>query len=316
MTSAPADPVVELDHVSKKFDGTTVLDDLTLSVDGGQIYGLIGPSGCGKTTTIRLLVGVLAPTSGTVRVMAVEPAHFSTRQRERIGYTPQGFYLYPTLTVAENARFVAGLFGVPWIRRGRRVREVLQFLEIWDARKRLARDISGGMQRRLELACALLHQPTLLFVDEPTAGLDPVLREKIWDLLRQLRDERRTIFVSTQYIDEAVNCDTVAVMNKGRIAAVGSPDELRRQAIGGEVLDVEAEEPLDRADVIALWQLDGVQSVDRHTPKLLRLMVDDVTTATPAVTQILNERGAAVASVHPYVPGFDEVFLKIVTDDD
>jgi ABC-2 type transport system ATP-binding protein len=301
-----------MDGVSKSFDDTTVLEGLTLHVPAGQIFGLIGPSGCGKTTAIRLLLGVLAPTTGSVTVLGVPPAEFTTREREQIGYTPQGFYLYPTLTVLENARFVAGLYGVPWLRRRRRVRSVLQFLELWEARGRLARDISGGMQRRLALACALMHDPRLLFVDEPTAGLDPVLREKIWEHLRRLRDEGRTIVVTTQYIDEAIYCDTVAVMNEGRIAAIGTPDELRRRALGGELLEVESEQPLNREDVVALWQLDGVLSVDRQTDRNLKLMVEDVTTATPAVARVLTERGHEVTAVRPSVPSFDEVFLAIV----
>jgi len=134
---AGAPPVVELVDVSKSFGDTTVLDGLSLAVTPGQIYGLIGPSGCGKTTMIRVLVGVMAPTSGTARVFGVEPNNFTTRERERIGYTPQGFYLYPTLTVKENATFVAGLYGVPWLRRNRRVRTMLEFLELWEARNRL-----------------------------------------------------------------------------------------------------------------------------------------------------------------------------------
>lgn len=307
-------PVVVLDSASKSFGDTSVLQELTLTIPQGQIFGVIGPSGCGKTTAIRLLVGVLAPTSGTVEVLGVAPARFSTREREQIGYTPQGFYLYPTLTVLENARFVAGLFGVSWLRRRRRVRAVLQFLEIWDARNRLARDVSGGMQRRLALACALIHDPQLLFVDEPTAGLDPILREKIWDHLRDLRDQGRTIVVTTQHIEEAAYCDTVAVMNEGRIAAVGTPDELRRQAVGGQVLEVEGEYPLTRDDVVALWNLDGVQSVERQTDRSLKLMVEDATASAPAVTRILTERGHEVTAVRPYVPTFDEVFLAIVGD--
>jgi ABC-2 type transport system ATP-binding protein len=316
MPSSDRTPVVELEHVSKTFDETAVLRDLTLRVSGGQIYGLIGPSGCGKTTTIRLLVGMLEPSEGAVRVMGVAPRHFSTRHREQIGYTPQGFYLYPTLTVIENVRFVAGLYGVPWLQRRRRVREVLQFLELWDARNRLGRDISGGMQRRLALACALVHGPSLLFIDEPTAGLDPVLREKIWGLLKRLRDEGRTIFVSTQYIDEAVNCDTVAVMNNGRLAAIGTPDALRKRATGGEVLGIETDDPITRDDLAALWQIKGVQHVDRHGPRELRLMVDDVTTCTPTVTEALQQRGVEVNAVRPYVPTFDEVFLAIVAEEE
>ncbi len=306
-----APTVIEIAGVTKTFGSTTVIDDLSLSVPAGQIYGLIGPSGCGKTTTVRLLMGLLAPESGQVRVMGVDPRQFTTHHRELIGYTPQGFYLYPTLTVAENARFVAGMYGMGWLRSRRRVREVLEFLELWPARKRLARDISGGMQRRLALACALLPHPSLLIVDEPTAGLDPVLREKIWTFLRQLRDQGTTILMTTQYIDEADDCDTVAIMTRGQLAALGSPEELRHQAMGGEIVDVEAQN-LTNADIAALWNLPEVRSVDRHGPMSLSLLVADIATAIPAITDTLHSGSAEVIAVRPHVPTFDEVFMKIV----
>ncbi|MBI2762085.1 MAG: ABC transporter ATP-binding protein [Chloroflexi bacterium] len=306
--------LVELDDVVKKFGDRVVLDGLSLAIPGGRIHGVIGPSGCGKTTMIRVLLGVLAPTKGTARVFGVEPTKFKTRHREQIGYTPQGFFLYPTLTVGENARFVAGLYGLGWPRRRRRVREVLQFLELWEARNRLSRDISGGMQRRLELACALLHEPALLIVDEPTSGLDPVLRAKIWDYLRGLRDQGTSIIITTQHIDEAGNCDAISIMNRGQVAASGTPDELRRSTLG-ETVDVQAEN-LSREDIAALWRLPRVQRIDRIGSGSLRLTVDHVPTATPAITEALHARGAAVTSVKPYVPSFDEVFMKIVSEHD
>ena len=197
---------------------------------GGEQAQLAGLRECGDgigLAIVRMLVGVYAPTSGAISVLGAAPHEFTIAQRERIGYTPQGFFLYPSLTVKENASFVAGMYGLGPLKRRRRIRDTLQFLEIWDARKRLAHDISGGMQRRLTLACALLHNPDLLIVDEPTAGLDPVLREKIWGLLRDLRDQGKTVLVTTQYLDEAAYCDTVAVFNKGTVAAVGTPDALR-----------------------------------------------------------------------------------------
>ncbi|MFN8557104.1 MAG: ABC transporter ATP-binding protein [Dehalococcoidia bacterium] len=304
-------PIIELRAAGKTFGRRTVLDTLTLDMDAGRIHGLIGPSGCGKTTLVRLLVGALAPTAGAVRVFGADPTAFTPAHRERIGYTPQGFVLYPTLTVAENARFVAGLYGVaPW-RRGRRVRELFQFLEIWEARRRLARDISGGMQRRLALACALIHRPSLLFVDEPTAGLDPILREKIWDYLRRLRDRGVTVVVTTQYIDEAVYCDSVAVMTDGRVVAVGSPDELRRRVQGGEAVVVEADR-FGRADMVALWQEPAVQWIEPAGPGALRITVDDAVAATPAITQALQSRGVELRGVRPHIATFDEVFRAIV----
>src|SRR5690606_5464560 len=160
-----------------------------------SVYGLMGPSGCGKTTLVRMLVGLSLPTEGRIDVIERDPARFGTKDRARIGYVPQGFFLYPTLSVWGNALFVGGLYGLGWRKRRRRAREVLRFLELWDARKRLAREISGGMQRRLLLACALLHEPDLLVVDEPTAGLDPLIRSKIWEHLHELREQGVTIFM-------------------------------------------------------------------------------------------------------------------------
>ena len=213
----------------------------------------------------------------------------------------------------ENASFVASLFGVGFFQRRRRIRELLKFLELWEARDRLARDISGGMQRRLQLACALVHRPRLLFVDEPTSGLDPVLRQKIWEHLRTLRDQGTSIFVTTQYIDEAENCDQVAVMAEGQVIAVGTPDDLRARALGGEELDIEAS-VLRREDVVAIWQVPGVQAVHRYGPNVLRVTVDSVSTVLPAVTEALQARGTPLNAVHPYMPGFDEVVMKLVTD--
>jgi len=306
------EPVADLAEVTKSFVGSDAVRDLSLSVRGGQIFGLIGPSGCGKTTTIRLLVGVLAPTKGQIRVMGSDPRRFTTSQRERIGYAPQGFFLYPTLTVKENLRFVASLFGIGWFARRRRVKRVLTFLELWDARKRLTRHLSGGMQRRLELACALVHDPTILFVDEPTTGLDPVLREKIWEYLRALRSEGRTVFVTTQLIDEIEHCDTVAIMNRGRLVATGSPAALRQQAMGGEVVEVEAD-GVTQDDLSRLRELPGIQRVQWTNDGALRVIADNAATATPAITAVLQRGGDRVAAVREFVPSFDEVFKQIVS---
>ena len=307
---AAATPIVELKQASKSFGEGVAVDRLTMAIAPGQVFGLIGPSGCGKTTTIRLLLGVLQPTSGEVSVMGQDPKRFTSRQREQIGYTPQGFFLYPTLTVYENVRFVASLFGMGWRRRRRRIRDVLTFLELWDARRRLASKLSGGMKRRLELACALVHEPKLIFVDEPTAGLDPLLRAKIWDLLRNLRDQGVTAFVSTQYIDEIEHCDNVGILDAGRLVAIGSPESLRRRAVGGEVVEVDASD-LSREAVLALRQLPEVKSL-RWTDGGLRMVVEDAAMATPTITETLHERGQTVEAVRPVIASFDDVFKRIV----
>ena len=311
--ASPA-PIVELNNVIKAFGETPAVDGLSLAVGPGQIFGLIGPSGCGKTTTIRLLLGILKPDSGTATVMGRQPTHFGTKERERIGYTPQEFVLYPTLTVQENLRFAGSLFGMGWRRRHRRIREVLEFLDLWDARKRMTRDLSGGMKRRLELACALLHEPELLFVDEPTAGLDPVLRVRIWDLLRELRDRNITVFVTTQHIDEIVRCDNVAILDHGRLVGLGTPESLRRSAMGGEMVEVEADH-VSKDAVAALRQLPEVKSVRWTNNGALQVVVEDAAAATPTITETLQERGEVVEAVRPVVADFDDVFRRLVGDE-
>ena len=174
-----------------------------------------------------------------MRVLGEEPRRFRRQTRERIGYMPQSFTLYPDLTVRENVDFVASLFGMLWRSRRRRTREVLELVDLWDVRGRRAGRLSGGMQRRLELAGALVHDPALLFLDEPTAGIDPLLRGRVWDELHRLRDEGRTLLVTTQYVNEAESCDQVALIAGGRLIALATPAELRRLAAGGDVIEIE-----------------------------------------------------------------------------
>src|SRR2546423_492456 len=174
-----------MQDVTRRFRDVVAVDGVSFEVQPGTIIGVIGPSGSGKTTLVRMLTGTLDPTAGTVQVLGENPRRFRRRTRERIGYMPQQFVLYPELTAAENVSFVASLFGLLWFRRRRRVREVLELVELWNERNRRAERLSGGMQRRLELACALVHGPVLLFVDPPTAGPDPVLRQTVWAEFRR-----------------------------------------------------------------------------------------------------------------------------------
>lgn len=302
---------IEADGVSKAFGDKTVVDQVRFDVGLGEVFGLIGPSGSGKSTLIRLMVGQALPTGGSVRVLGAEPRNFGTVHREAIGYVPQGFLLYPTLTVEENAKFVAGLYGMGWRHRRHRIRETLTMLELWDARGRRASQISGGMQRRLALGCALLHSPRVLFVDEPTAGLDPILRATIWEHLRHLASLGTTVFVTTQYLDEAVSCDRIALMRDGGLVALGTPDELRRKAIGGHALEIEA--PFfDWRDAEALRELPGVHAITSSGIGPIRVVVDDVATATAQVSALLNERGTQVNRIEAHEPTFDEVFMALV----
>ncbi|HEV2951954.1 MAG TPA: ABC transporter ATP-binding protein, partial [Actinomycetota bacterium] len=262
-----AGAAVVIDGVTKRFGDDTAVDGISLTVRTGTILGVIGPSGSGKTTTIRLLTGALAPTQGHMRVLGEDPRAFLRQTRERIGYMPQQFTLYPDLTARENVDFVASLFGMGWWTRHRRTREVLQLVDLWDVRGRRAGRLSGGMQRRLELASALVHDPDLMFLDEPTAGIDPILRVKVWDELHRLRDDGRTLLVTTQYVNEAEECDTVALISGGRLIALAVPDDLRREAVGGDVVEIEVSNDFDSASLSALPM---VRSVERRGPNAVR----------------------------------------------
>jgi ABC-2 type transport system ATP-binding protein len=306
------DAVVVIEGASKRFGDDIAVDGITLSVGMGTILGVVGPSGSGKTTTIRLLTGALAPTAGQVRVLGEDPRTFRRQTRERIGYMPQQFTLYPDLTARENVDFVASLFGILWRTRHRRTREALQLVELWDVRGRRAGRLSGGMQRRLELASALVHDPDLMFLDEPTAGIDPILRGKVWDELHRLRDGGRTLFVTTQYVNEAESCDTVALISAGRLIALATPDELRRDSMGGDVVEVET---TDAFDPDALADLPMIRGIERRGPNALRIRVDDASTAMPDVVDAITQRGGQVATASEARPSFDEVFAVLVERD-
>jgi ABC-2 type transport system ATP-binding protein len=302
-----------METVSRRYGDMAAVDNITLQVPAGTILGVIGPSGSGKTTVIRMLTGTLEPTEGKLTVLGQTPRKFTRRAREKIGYMPQHFVLYEELTASENLSFVASLFGLLWPRRGRRVNEMLKLVELWEARGRRARQLSGGMQRRLELACALVHDPVLLFVDEPTAGLDPMLRQKIWAEFRRLREVGRTLVVTTQYVGEAEYCDAVAVLAHGRLIALAAPDDLRRMALGGEVIEIETAQAFDAS---TLEQVPGVRAVRQSAPRRFLVITEDAGAATPRLLQVMQGAGVEVLSSSEYRPSFDEVFAELVSQAD
>ncbi|HET7636921.1 MAG TPA: ABC transporter ATP-binding protein [Candidatus Limnocylindria bacterium] len=308
---APADAatVIRFDEVTRRYDGMVAVDGLSLAVPEGTILGMIGPSGSGKTTTVRMATGTLEPTFGEIEVLGERPSRFSRRARERIAYMPQLFSLYLDLTAEENVNFVAGLFGiVPW-KRSRLIRRALETVDLWPARHRLARDLSGGMQRRLELACALVHAPSVLFLDEPTAGVDPMLRLAIWRSLRELRDQGRTLLVTTQYVSDAEYCDRVVLLDHGAMVALDEPDALRRSAYGGDVLRIDTQRPVD-PDVLAT--VEGLSAVRQQGPHTLMAVTESAGMAAPRVVEALGEQGIGVVSVEEYQPTYDDAFAILV----
>src|SRR5690606_21725305 len=288
--------------LGKQFAPGAGVEGIELEIEPGTIFGFIGPSGSGKTTTIRLLTGVTAPDTGEVTVMGKSPAAFSREDRARIGYMPQLSVLYNQLTIWQNMTFAASIFGMPRGRRRRRIVEELEAVELTEATHRKLGKASGGMQRRVALAATLVHDPELLFLDEPTAGIDPLLRRKIWDRLESLRDQGRTIFVTTQYVGEAAHCDRVGVLAEGRLVAVDTPDGLRKLAYGGEVLDVVFTAPIgaDRRDqLVAACQAIRIENVGTTG---VRLIVVDAGEASPAVVDWATAADLTIQSIEPYLP--------------
>jgi ABC-2 type transport system ATP-binding protein len=304
--------VIQTRELTKVFVGETAVDAITMDVPEGCVFGFIGPSGSGKTTTVRLLMGLFKPDAGEATVLGHRPAEFSRRDRERIGYLPQLFVLYPDLTVWENMNFAASLYGVPFL-RSKRLHELLDLVELREDKHKLVRNISGGMQRRLSLASTLIHNPDLVFLDEPTAGIDPILRKKFWDYFKVLQTNGHTLFVTTQYVGEAAYCDFVGVMSEGKLVTVNTPEGLRREAYGGDIIKLGSTERIDynfRSEVQDLPKLKT--KIINATDYELQLLVDDAATATPYLVEYFADRRKSVNSVENYLPSFDEVFVRLI----
>ena len=298
--------------VTRRFNGTVAVDAIDMVIPTGSVVGVIGPSGSGKTTTIRMITGSLGPTEGRVEVLGENPSTFRRRTRERIGYMPQKFSLYPDLTVGENVDFAAAIYGLLFWRRWRRRRAVLELVDLWSVRRRRAGKLSGGMQRRLELAAALVHEPDLLILDEPTAGIDPILRRTVWDEIHRLRERGVTSIVTTQYVTEAEECNEVALISGGRLIAFGPPEQLRHDALGGDVVEVTMAGLFDAS---TLARPEGVRGIRQTGPKTFELIVDDAGTATADAVQSMGAAGGQVEAIREIRPTFEDVFAHLVERD-
>ena len=230
---------VTVSHVSKAFGDVQAVDDVSFEVHPGEIFGLLGPNGAGKTTTIRRLLGLIAPTAGQATVLGFDVVRQTAEIRQRIGYMSQRFSLYNDLTVVENLNFFGGTYGVRGPRLAARKDYVLEMAGLKGRERELAKNLSGGWRQRLALGCAILHEPEMLFLDEPTAGVDPISRREFWDLLYSLSDKGRTIFVTTHYMDEAEHCHRLAFIHRGRLVALGSPEAIKAEKMCGQVLEIQ-----------------------------------------------------------------------------
>jgi ABC-2 type transport system ATP-binding protein len=308
--------IIQTKGLTKKFGGKDGVVDISFEIAPGQLLGFIGPSGSGKTTTVRLLAGIYQPSSGEIMVFDRHPRYFTREIREKIGYMPQLFALYPELSVWENMNFAASLYGMGF-RRKAHLDQLLDFVELSEHKGKLTRNLSGGMKRRLSLAATLVHSPELIFLDEPTAGLDPILRRKFWDHFKMLQQKGCTLFVTTQYVGEAAYCDLVGVMVRGRLIMVETPEGLRYRAFGGEVVDLHTKERLTHRDLQRLSQLPFVRGeVNRiSNTNGIRLVVDRANKAIPALLEWCKNEYVPVETIEEYLPPFDDVFVELVKNE-
>jgi ABC-2 type transport system ATP-binding protein len=304
--------IVETQGLTKTFGEYIAVQSLNMQVPRGTIFGFVGPSGCGKTTTVRLLTGFYKPTSGTLSVLGKNPVDFEKSDREKIGYLIQQFVLYPELTVWENLNFAASFYGVGLFRWGR-LNKLLDFVELSGDKNKLTRDLSGGMKRRLSLAATLVHNPELLFLDEPTAGIDPILRRKFWDYFKELQTDGHTLFITTQYVGEAAFCDLVGVMYGGRLLMIDTPDGLRRKAYGGDVIGIRTNEEIRSEHRQQLESLPFVRGKAKIiSDQEVEVIVDDASTAVELLLEWSQAQKLTVAMMEQKSPPFDDVFIRLI----
>jgi ABC-2 type transport system ATP-binding protein len=299
---------ISVHNLTKRFGDFTAVDHVSFEVLPGQVVGYLGPNGSGKTTTIRMLCGLLEPSEGTAEVMGVDLIHHPEQVKSKIGYMSQKFSLYNDLTVMENIRFYAGVYEVPDDEEDTRVSEVLHMAGLESRTKTTAADLSGGWRQRLALGCAIIHRPPLLFLDEPTSGVDPVARREFWELIYQLATGGTTIFVTTHYMDEAEHCGRVGFMHAGRLLAFDTPRALKREYLKGTAWLLEADPLLDAVE--ALSQLPGVIQARMHGDRALAITAPGEWTAD-SLTETLGEHHIRVPDVAVSEPTLEDVFTYL-----
>ncbi len=314
--SAPL--AIEAHHLVKRFARFTAVDDLSFSVPRGEIFGFLGPNGAGKTTTIRMLLGLLRPSSGSASVLGFDVTGDTKRMQERLGYMSQLFTLYPDLTAAENIDFYGRVYGLDRHQLLLRRAEVVAMAGLSGRENELSSTLSGGWRQRLALGCAILHRPELLFLDEPTAGVDPVSRREFWELIYTLARRGITVFVTTHYMDEAEHCQRVAFIHRGRMLAMGSPSDLKAEQMRGHVLEVSCADGPGAVRVLhhALeqGQLDA-QEVALYGAQV-HVVVPHAEQAQEAICALLLSAGIEVRSIEWIPPSLEDVFVSNVSENE
>ncbi len=302
-------PAIEVENLVKTFGRFVAVDHVSLSVERGEVFGFLGPNGAGKSTTIRILCGLLSPTAGRALVNGLDVAKQPEEVRRNIGYMSQKFSLYDDLAIEENIDFFSGVYGVPRPKRAARKDYVLQMAGLSEQRCRMTGLLSGGWKQRLALGCAILHEPPVLFLDEPTSGVDPIARRAFWDLIYELSAAGHTVFVTTHYMDEAEYCHRIALMYAGRVIALGEPGTLKRELESHRLLQLDSSDPLE--SMRAIETQPGILDVAVFGAGL-HVTVDDVEASSARIRQALAARQIEIRRLEPIEPSMEDLFVALI----
>jgi ABC-2 type transport system ATP-binding protein len=304
-----AAPAITVEHLTRRFGKFIAVDDVTFNVARGEIFGFLGANGAGKTTIIRMLCGLLNPTSGRATVGGFDIARESEAVKRNIGYMSQKFSLYFDLTVVENLTFFGGVYGLPAARLKERIAWALNMAGLSGREKSLTGELSGGWRQRLALGCAILHEPKIIFLDEPTSGVDPISRRSFWELIDRLAEGGTTVFVTTHYLDEAEYCNRIMLIHAGRLIAGGSPQELKARTFTTPILEVQCDRLIDALDALQQqsWALETALF-----GTALHVRVAQEEQGAQLIRDLLQARGITVEHIEKIVPSLQDVFIDLV----
>jgi len=311
--SGQPDLAVKVENLERRFGDFVAVDHISFEVPRGEIFGFLGPNGAGKSTTIRMLTGLLAPSEGTGWVGGLDVRTQGEAIKEIIGYMSQRFSLYEDLTVEQNLDFYGGIYRIPKEKKAARKTWALEMAGLTGREKNLTRELAGGWRQRLALGTAILHEPRILFLDEPTSGVDPISRRNFWDLIRTMAHQGVTVFVTTHYMDEAEYCDRLALIYRGRIIALGTPDQLKREHMPEDVLEVAVDRPVEALEILAREPVVREASL---FGKLLHVVVADAATETPVVRAALARAAIRVDRIEKILPSLEDVFVSLIEAED
>ncbi|MGI6486320.1 MAG: ATP-binding cassette domain-containing protein [Tepidanaerobacteraceae bacterium] len=303
---------IEIENLTKKFGNFTAVNNVSFNVKKGEIFGFLGPNGSGKTTVIRMLIGLLTPTSGLGRVLDFDIVKNPEQIRLNIGYMSQKFSLYDELTVEENLDFYAGVYLVPKDVLQQRKREILEMADLVGRENSITATLSGGWKQRLALGCAIIHNPKLVFLDEPTGGVDPVARRQFWDLIYRLSENGVTVMVTTHYMDEAEHCNTIGFIHYGNLLAVDTPENLKKNQMKGQIIEIKCDKLMESLEL--LKTVDFVKDAAVYGQGL-HIVVDDAKRYLVTLADILKSGGVKVANIKHVNPSLEDVFVFLVENE-